>query len=115
MTDKTTPDGVRPSQAILAVADRHFEASLLRLDAIIQGIASGESGAERELSGALQAVRKAVEVALSERARFDKMAGGGANAPTPALDLDGARAEIGRRLVCLRAAGSGGGVSGQPE
>jgi hypothetical protein len=62
----------------------------------------------REVMTYTRDLKDALKLVLNERAAIDKLRkdyGGIGNGP--GLDLDAARDEIGRRLACLREAGSG--------
>jgi hypothetical protein len=70
------------------------------------------AGDAEEVKAATQAARDlkvAFQLVMDERTRIDKLRKQVAGAVhDQALDLDAARAEIGRRLACLRNAGTGG-------
>jgi hypothetical protein len=63
----------------------------------------------KALNGAFLFAMKMQEAALAAGSERYGAAGAGT------LDLDAARDEIGLRLACLRSAGGGGAVSGEPE
>ena len=69
-------------------------------------------GSVEEMKAATQSVKDlkiAFELVMAERTRIEKLRKHVAGvAPDRAIDFDAARAEIGRRLARLRAAGGGG-------
>lgn len=86
------------------------------LGGVIREARERKPGAAKELAGYTKEFRAALQTVLNERATVDKLRKqelGAVGAGT--LDLATARDEIGRRLACLRDAGSDGGVPGGAE
>ncbi|MCU0828539.1 MAG: hypothetical protein MUE52_14310 [Tabrizicola sp.] len=109
MTIRITDGGVS-DQDVLAVAEGLYREAAIELFRAIEAIRAGEFTEIKAAHTAIRDLRTAAQQALEERGKVDKLrkqiagqvgAGG-------ALDFDGARAEIGRRLACLRDAGGGG-------
>ena len=77
------------------------------LSVVVEAIKSGEFGQIKEASVAVRDLKAAVQLAIYEGDRVEKLrktvAGGVGSGQ---LDLYAARDEIGRRLACLRAAGA---------
>lgn len=94
-------------RSLISETEELFQDAAEEVAAVIRKLKAGELDAK----GAALSVRDArslLQVVLEERAkiaRFDKKEAGVAY--DYALDFDAARAEIGRRLACLRDAGSG--------
>ena len=95
---------------ILAVVDGLYRDAATELHRTIEAVRSGQMNEVKSALTAVRELRAAALLVLEERGKVDKLrkqiagqvgAGG-------ALDFDGARAEIGRRLACLRDAGGGG-------
>ena len=74
----------------------------------MKGVRQGEVKEAKAAAQAVKDLRTAFQMVMEERARVEKLrrqvAGVGAGSE---LDLDAARAEIGRRLACLRDAAGG--------
>ena len=74
----------------------------------MKGVRQGEVKEAKAAAQAVKDLRTAFQMVMEERARVEKLrrqvAGVGAGRE---LDLDSARAEIGRRLACLRDAAGG--------
>jgi len=89
---------------MLRLAERNLARVLRELDATIAELEGRGEGAGARAKAVTADVRKAIQTVFDERHRIDKLdekkneTGGGAG-----LDLDAARAEIGRRLARLRA------------
>ncbi|GGD40560.1 hypothetical protein GCM10011358_25610 [Sinisalibacter lacisalsi] len=98
---------------LLHVAERHLESVLRELDAILDELQARKGGAEVKAKAASADVRKAIGIVFEERHRIEKLHGkNGTGGRGEGLDLDEARAEIGRRLARLRKHRGAGGVSG---
>ncbi|PQO22352.1 hypothetical protein C2I36_13475 [Rhodobacteraceae bacterium WD3A24] len=113
MQDDTPPDGADDPRDLVAAADSHFHDTAEVLTGLIDEIKAGSFGPAKELAQVLANLRRALDATFQERARLERYrqndpTSAGAGAPHPALDLDAARDEIGRRLARLRAAGDGG-------
>lgn len=100
---------------MVATAEWHLAASVRALETLIRKLEAEEAVSGRDFADRISSLRKAVEIAFNERSRLFKLTGARDDVPDPALDLARARDEIGRRMARLRAAGNGGGVSGQSE
>ena len=95
---------------VLDVVDGLYRDAAEELYRVMTAIRAGQMTEVKAAMTAVRELRAAALLVLEERGKVDKLrkqiagqvgAGGG-------LDLDGARAEIGRRLACLRDAGGGG-------
>jgi len=94
----------------LETATETLEFAVDAMKAVEDGAGEKQVVAEiKALNGAFLFAMKMQEAA---RAAGSERYGSGGGAT---LDLDAARDEIGLRLACLRAAGGGGAVSGEPE
>jgi hypothetical protein len=109
MTVRFTGDVPVPAE-LLEATEELYELAVLELRRTIGAIRAGEFNEVKAAQTAIRDLRATAVQVLEERGRVDKLrkqiaghvgAGG-------ALDLDEARAEIGRRLACLRNAGGGG-------
>ncbi|WP_170106711.1 hypothetical protein [Rhodovulum imhoffii] len=104
------------AQAVLEEAEEHYRRTIRALHDIIADVQAGRSDRARELKGALSDLGKAAQTAFDERVRVEKRLRSETGiAHDYALDLDEARAEIGRRLDRVRAVRDPGGISGEPE
>jgi hypothetical protein len=95
---------------VLAVVEGLFREAALELYRTITAVRAGEFSEVKSAQTAIRDLRATALQVLEERGKVDKLrkqmasdAGAGG-----ALDLDGARTEIGRRLARLRDAGSSG-------
>jgi hypothetical protein len=102
--DVPTPEDV------LGVTERLYEEAVIELERTMNALKAGEFNEVKSAQEAIRTLRAMALAVLQERGKVDQLrkqiaghvgAGG-------ALDLDEARAEIGRRLACLRHAGGGG-------
>ncbi|NHB77946.1 hypothetical protein G8O29_14590 [Rhodobacter sp. M37P] len=109
MTVRFTGDGPTPEE-VLGSAERLYGMAVMELERTIDAIRAGEFNEVKAAQTAIRELRATALAVLQERGKVDQLrkqiaghvgAGG-------ALDLDEARAEIGRRLACLRSAGGGG-------
>ncbi|WP_149589636.1 hypothetical protein [Tabrizicola flagellatus] len=109
MTVRFTGDGPTPEE-VLGSAERLYGMAVMELERTIEAIRAGEFNEVKAAQAAIRDLRATALAVLQERGKVDQLrkqiaghvgAGG-------ALDLDEARAEIGRRLACLRGAGGGG-------
>ena len=104
---KTIGDDLLPEDLLL-VTHRHFSRSVMVLDGIIDQIRAGDLGRAKDVAEQLRQLSKALQAALEERARVEKLRRQETGAAAgQALDFAAARDEIGRRMACLRAAGNG--------
>ena len=113
MTVDLEQDAARVEQ-LLDRAMTAFETAQEVLDRAVAKLKSEEKISGTDLTKDIREMNNALMMALSleEKAR---VAGGKTRVGGAALDLEAARAEIGCRLACLRAARGGGGVSGGAE
>ena len=109
MTVRFTGDVPTPED-VLGRAERLYGMAVVELERTIDAINAGEFNEVKAAQTAIRELRATALTVLQERGKVDQLrkqiaghigAGG-------ALDLDEARAEIGRRLACLRNAGGGG-------
>jgi hypothetical protein len=97
-------------EALLKASEELYRDVALELAAATERLRQGDLGEVKAAVQAAKDLRVAFQLVMDERTRVDKLrkqvagAGGGAGE----LDFAAARAEIGRRLACLRAAGPGG-------
>ncbi|OYW54696.1 MAG: hypothetical protein B7Z31_11395 [Rhodobacterales bacterium 12-65-15] len=95
---------------MLALAETLYRDAAVELHRVIEALRAGQFGEVRAAQGAIRDLRATALHVLDERGKVDKLRKQitdqvGARG---FLDFDGARAEIGRRLACLRDAGGGG-------
>ena len=109
MTVRFTGD-VPTSEDVLGVTERLYEEAVIELERTMNALKAGEFNEVKAAQAAIRDLRETAQHVLRERGKVDQLrkqiaghigAGG-------ALDLDEARAEIERRLACLRNAGGGG-------
>ncbi len=101
---------VSPPEDVLEATEELYEMAVTELRRTIGAIRAGEFNEVKAAQEAIRGLRATALAVLQERGKVDQLrkqiaghvgAGG-------ALDLDEARAEIGRRLACLRGAGGSG-------
>ncbi|HMS96297.1 MAG TPA: hypothetical protein PKA03_13970 [Tabrizicola sp.] len=106
MTVRFTGDGPTPED-VLGATESFYDLAVMELYRTIAALRAGEFTEIRAAQAAIRDLRATAVQVLEERGKVDRLrkqiagqvgAGG-------ALDLEGARAEIGRRLACLRNAG----------
>lgn len=104
MGDDPTPE------AVLGATEKLYGLAIMELERTIGALSAGEFNEVKAAQTAIRDLRATALQVLQERGKVDQLrkqiaghvgAGG-------TLDLDEARAEIGRRLACLRNAGGGG-------
>lgn len=104
MGDDPTPE------AVLGATEKLYGLAIMELERTIDALSAGEFNEVKAAQTAIRDLRATALQVLQERGKVDQLrkqiaghvgAGG-------ALDLDEARAEIGRRLACLRNSGGGG-------
>lgn len=109
MTVRFTGDVPGPVD-VLGATEELYELAVIELRRTIGAIQAGEFNEVKAAQTAIRDLRATALAVLQERGKVDQLrkqiaghvgAGG-------ALDLDEARAEIGRRLACLRGAGGSG-------
>jgi len=113
MTTNSELDTTRVERMLIRALNA-FDTAQEMLDRAVDKLKSEEKVSGTDLTKDIKEMNNALTMALSleEKAR---VAGGKTRVGGGALDLEAARAEIGCRLACLRAAGGGGGVSGGAE
>lgn len=101
---------------MLDLAERNLARVLIELDAIVAELEARGEGAEGRAKVTAADVRKAIQTVFEERHRIEKLdAKSGDGGAGGGLDLDAARAEVGRRLARLRQRNRSGDVSGGVE
>lgn len=100
--------GDAPSVDLLEETEELYRDIAGELALAMKGVRQGEMKDAKAAAQAVKDLRTAFQMVMEERARVEKLrrqvAGVGAGSE---LDLDAARAEIGRRLACLRDAAGG--------
>jgi len=104
------PDGGTAPDDVLAVAEGLYREAAVELYRTITALRAGEFAEVKAAQVAIRDLRATALHVLDERGKVDKLrkqiagqVGAGGE-----LDFEGARAEIGRRLACLRDAGGSG-------
>lgn len=111
----TQADGGPTPENMVSYSEQLLNHSIARLTRILETYDDMPAAlAGKELAEEFRSLRKALEIAYHERAHIQKLKGV-EDARSASLDLGAARDEIARRLACLRTAGDGGAISGQPE
>jgi hypothetical protein len=89
---------------VLAVAEAMYREAAVELHRTIDAIRGGAFGEVKSAQAAIRDLRATASQVLEERGRIDKLRKhvSGQVGPGGAIDFDAARAEIGRRLACLR-------------
>lgn len=109
MTVRFTGDVPTPED-LLGATEELYDLAVMELRRTIDAIRAGEFNEVKAAQTAIRDLRATALAVLQERGKVDQLrkqiaghvgAGG-------ALDLESARAEIGRRLACLRNAGGSG-------
>ena len=102
--NENRPEGTETDDGnLIGVAERQLESALRELDRVLKDIDARVTGAEAKARAAAGDVRKAIQTLFDERKRIGQLDGtDGTGAGAGELDLDRARAEIGRRLSLLR-------------
>lgn len=104
--------GETAPEALLQASEDLYRDIAQELAQATQRLREGELGEIRAAVRAVKDLREAFQIVMDERTRVDKLrkqvAGGAAGGAAAELDFAAARAEIGRRLACLRDAGGGG-------
>lgn len=109
MSNEDTPQpGAAGQSGPAAIAAEQFERAMTRINQVLRDLEQDPARAARELMDETRLLRKALENIYEERRRIRALGGDdGGTGGGDKLDLAAARAEIGRRLACLRAAGGG--------
>lgn len=96
---------------LVSVTEEHLLRSVEELNGIIKAIKAGDISRSKEVTAIISLLGKALQSALDERTRVEKLRRHEAGVVNDyAIDFDAARDEIGRRLARLRATGSGAGL-----
>jgi hypothetical protein len=104
------------SEELLQTARDHFARMRQVLAGLLNRIEQGDARAVAELDGCRMQLAKSLNNAIEQEAKLEALCNArAAGRAAGELDLDAARAEIGRRLACLRAAGDGGAVPSRPD
>lgn len=91
---------------LLAFTESHFAEAALALAQAIEAAKSHRFEDARTAQAVVRDMKAAYQLAMEERNRVDKLRKQAAGAVHGyAIDMDAARAEVGRRLACLRDAG----------
>lgn len=99
-------------EEILLVAEKHFDRMLRRAEEVITSLEAEDTGATKEAGQRIRDLSKAVQTALDERVKLEKLRKQRAGIVHEyALDFDAARDEIGRRMARLRAVADSGTIS----
>jgi hypothetical protein len=103
MTDGQV-DASPTDEDVLAVAEALYREAAVELHRTIGAIRGGAFGEVKSAQVAIRDLRATASQVLEERGKIDKLRKhvAGQVGPGGALDFDAARAEIGRRLACLR-------------
>lgn len=101
--------GDAPPVDLLAEAEGHYRDVAEELTRTLQAVRKGPAVDVRSATLVVKDLKQAFQIAMDERTRVDKLRkhAAGIN-PGGTLNFDEARDEIGRRLACLRDAGSSG-------
>jgi hypothetical protein len=94
---------------VLAVADALYREAAVELHRTIGALRGGAFGEVKAAQTAIRDLRATASQVLQERSNVDKLRKhiSGQVGPGGSIDFVAARAEIGRRLACLRDAGEG--------
>jgi len=107
-----TPDGGSRAEEILGRARRHHAEIGSVLEQALMRMKQGEEADMRAFSATIQAYWKSLQTVLEREIELEKRAfEQGERLRGGALDLEAARAEVGRRLACLKAARGDRGFS----
>jgi hypothetical protein len=95
---------------LLGATEKFYALTVMELQRTISALSAGEFNEVKAAQAAIRELRATALVVLQERGKVDQLRKqiAGHVGSGGALDLDEARAEIGRRLACLRSAGGGG-------
>lgn len=100
--------GDAPSVDLLEETEELYREIAGELALAMKGVRQGEVKDAKLAAQAVKDLRTAFQMVMEERVRVEKLRRQVAGVvPAGELDLDAARAEIGRRLACLRDADGG--------
>ncbi|MCB1356169.1 MAG: hypothetical protein KDK53_06600 [Maritimibacter sp.] len=99
----------------VALAEKNFNRVLRALDALADDLHGREDSAVAKAAKLAGEARSAIQTIFNERQRLAKLDDDTSGALRAELDLDAARAEIGRRLALLRERTGTEGLSGGAE
>ena len=101
--------GDEPPTDLLAAVEDIYRKSAKHLIATISRIEDDPGVEAKSAAPAIKELKAAFQMVMEERTRVEKLRKQTAGTVgASALDFDSARNEIGRRLACLRDAGTGG-------
>jgi len=101
-------DGDEPPVDLLAAAEGYLRETAEQLVRTVQDVRTGKTGDIKAAQQTVRDLKLLFQMVMDERTRVDKLRKQVAGVVHGhALDFDGARDEIGRRLACLRDAGTG--------
>ena len=108
-----TPDGDgQPVEELLSSAEQYFRSAEKILREQISLLEAGGALADNDTKKSVQTYNEALGLFVKERQKIEERRNKTAGITRGyALDFGAARAEIGRRLACLRDAGSTGNLS----
>lgn len=115
--DEKSPEGTDDDpKVMLDLAESQVRRVMRELDEVIKEIEAGRHPAGDKAKATAVDLRKAIQTLFEERNRLGKLDDTGADAARDTeIDLEAARAEIGRRLSRLREQGSHCRVFREPE
>lgn len=100
--------GDDPPKSFVAEMEELFQDTADELWTVLKDIKDGKTEEVKAVNQIIKELRTAFRQAAEERNRIEELRRKGAGIVHDyALDFDAARAEIGRRLACLRDAGDG--------
>jgi hypothetical protein len=100
--------GNKPPVDLLAFSEGLFKDAADELSRALEAVQAGELATPRPATQLVKDLKDAFKHVMDERKRIDSVREQTTGHGTGTLDFDAARDEIGRRLACLRDAGSGG-------
>ncbi|WP_102224341.1 hypothetical protein [Acidimangrovimonas sediminis] len=105
--DMDTPDpSGAPPRPLVSEASLLYTTAAEVLAHMLRELQRGELDEAKKVPGYARELRQALQAVLTERTTLERLRKDEAGGAGPgALDFDAARAEIGRRLACLRDAG----------
>ena len=107
--EMTFSGGAPPAVDLLTETELLYREIAGELALAMRGVRQGDLKEAKVAAQAVKDLRAAFQMVMDERTRVEKLRKQVAGVVgTGELDFDAARAEIGRRLACLRNAGGGG-------